>query len=625
MSRQRDAAARPTAGRLVGGRYRLESVLGRGGMGVVWSAHDQSLRRRVAVKEVVVPRDLDPAAARALRDRTMREARTAARIWTEGSVAIYDVVDDGGQPWIVMEQLPPRTLQDELTETGGLPAVDVARIGLEVLAGLSAAHAAGVMHRDVKPGNVMFRPGPRGRHAVLGDFGIAHFDGDPTLTATGMMMGSPSYVAPERARGAPATAAADLWSLGVTLWAAVQGTSPFQRENPLATLSAVLTEEVPRADRAGPLEPLLRGLLQKDPAHRMDATQARRLLAALVAEQTPEVPAARAVERPQLTPTRPSVAGAPGPGATTPRAGQPAAATLVPARPAVVPLAVPSADRASAGRGRARWALPAAAAAAVVGGVLVLGSALDSRDPAGPSVAEQGATTGAEPAAPEAGDEQEPTADAPAEGDAPGSGGDVPATAGAAPDAGPAAPAEPAPGEGAPADGDGAAPPGDGAAAPAPETAQDAGAPPAGTPEGFVRYEDPTGFSVDVPAGWQPERKGPRVYLRDPGSSAYLLVDQTDDPAPDPVADWQAQEPRVAARLTGYERIGEIGPVDYRGWEAADWQFVFGENQGTRVLNRNVVTGPDHAYALYWSVPSSRWDAMLPVQEQIAASFQPAP
>ncbi len=146
----------------------------------------------------------------------------------------------------------------------------------------------------------------------------------------------------------------------------------------------------------------------------------------------------------------------------------------------------------------------------------------------------------------------------------------------------------------------------------------------AAVPDGFEVWTDPTGFSVAVPAGWQAEREGPRVYLRDPDSSAYLLVDQTDDPADDPVADWQQQEPSVAERLENYERVGEIEAVEFRGWEAADWQFVFGEDQGTRVLNRNVVTAPDQAYALYWSVPASQWEDLLPVHEQVVASFQPA-
>jgi hypothetical protein len=151
-----------------------------------------------------------------------------------------------------------------------------------------------------------------------------------------------------------------------------------------------------------------------------------------------------------------------------------------------------------------------------------------------------------------------------------------------------------------------------------------AGSEPAPVPEGYQLHQDPTGFSVAVPAGWTVEREGPRVYFHDPASRAYLLVDQTDEPQPDPVADWQRQEPRVAQRMENYERLGEIGPVEYRGWQAADWEFVFGPGQGTHVLNRNLVTSPDQAYALYWSVPSSQWDQLLPVHEQVLATFQPA-
>jgi hypothetical protein len=138
-------------------------------------------------------------------------------------------------------------------------------------------------------------------------------------------------------------------------------------------------------------------------------------------------------------------------------------------------------------------------------------------------------------------------------------------------------------------------------------------------------YTDETGFTVAVPQGWRAERDGPRVYFRDPQSRAYLMVDQTDSPAPDPVADWQQQEPAVADRLESYERLGQIEAVDFRGWEAADWEFVFGPGQSTRVLNRNVVTAPDQAYALYWSVPASAWEELLPVHEQVVGSFEPAP
>lgn len=570
-------------GRLVAGRYRLDEVLGRGGMGTVWAGYDTVLERPVAIKEVVPPREADDAERVMLRERTMREARTAARISAEGVVALYDVVEDDARPWIVMERLPARTLADEVAERGPLPTEEVLAIADALLAGLAAAHGAGILHRDVKPSNVMFRHGPAGPRAVLVDFGIAHLDGDATLTATGMMMGSPAYLAPERAHGRPAGPAADLWSLGVTLWTAVEGRSPFLRENALATLTAVITEEVPPTGRAGPLGPLLAGLLHKDPDERLDAASARDLLdhmgtANHLPVSTAEMPAP--VHRAGATTTRvadlfddppPSGPGEPG----------------EPDRP---PPASPA---------RRRRPLAVVAVLALLIGAAVVGVTVLRPDDAGGEGGEAASQQQAEQApADEAGPGDEAEPDPPADDAQP-----------APPEEAPQEPApEPAPEAGGePEQGSGA-----GAAEGRPEV-----------PPGMERYTDPTGFSVAVPQGWQAERDGPRVYLRDPGSSAYLLVDQTDTPAADPVADWQQQEPAVARRLTGYERIGEIVPVNFRGWRAADWQFVFGRDQGTRVLNRNVVTAPDKAYALYWSVPTSRWEEMLPVHEQVVGSFEP--
>lgn len=569
--------SRSLTGRSVGGRYRLEQVLGRGAMGVVWAARDELLERDVAIKEVIPPSDIREVERAALRTRTLREARTAARISAEGAVAIYDVVEDDGRPWIVMERLPATTLADELAEHGPLSTREAAEVGASLLAGLSAAHAAGVLHRDVKPANVLFRPGPGGRRAVLGDFGIAHVDGDATMTATTMAMGSPAYVAPERAQGRPATAASDLWSLGVTLWAAVEGRSPFHRENALAALTAVVTEEVPPAPHAGALGSLLDGLLRKDPAERVDAETARGLLAAVLAggpgegmSTTQVLP----VEEPPAAagPLPPSIAPATGPDVVP--TGDDGDGWWEPAAPQPVPARRP--------RPRAGLVL----ATLLVLGVVGAGAVWLWPDDETPVAAQE------EPAAPTVPEASEPAAE--------------PEATEPEPEAEPE-PEPPAPEPTEPA---------------APDPPPDQGGP-ATVPDGFELYTDPSGFSVAVPAGWQVERDGPRVYLRDPGSRAYLLVDQTDEPKADPVADWQAQEPAVAERLDSYSRIGEIRPVDFRGWRAADWEFVFGEGRATHVLNRNVVTGPTKAYALYWSVPSAQWDAMLPIHEQVVASFQP--
>jgi serine/threonine protein kinase len=206
--------AEPSADRLLAGRYALQEVLGRGGMGVVWLATDLRLDRPVAVKEVTFALHLSDEERRVLRERTLREARTAARLDHPSVTAVYDVVEEDGRPWLVMEHVESCSLQQVIDGQGPLPWPAVARIGLDVLAGLTAAHEAGVVHRDVKPANVLVAPDGR---ACLTDFGIATATGDPTLTTTGAIIGSPSYMAPERAHGERTGPVADLWSLGAKL------------------------------------------------------------------------------------------------------------------------------------------------------------------------------------------------------------------------------------------------------------------------------------------------------------------------------------------------------------------------------------------------------------------------
>jgi serine/threonine protein kinase len=275
-----------SAERLLAGRYALRDVLGRGGMGVVWLATDLRLERPVAVKEVTFALHLSDDERRVLRERTMREARTAARLDHPSVTSVYDVVEEDGRPWLVMELVESCSLQQLIDGQGSLPWPAVARIGLDVLAGLTAAHQAGIVHRDVKPANVLVAPDGR---ACLTDFGIATATGDPAITTTGAIIGSPSYMAPERANGEPPGPAVDLWSLGATLYTAVEGRQAFARGEPMATLMAVVTEEPPPPTHAGPLEPVLRGLLTKDPAHRMTAEQARQELQAAL-DGTREAP-----------------------------------------------------------------------------------------------------------------------------------------------------------------------------------------------------------------------------------------------------------------------------------------------------------------------------------------------
>jgi serine/threonine protein kinase len=274
--------------RVVADRYTLDHVIGRGGMGVVWLAGDRLLDRRVALKELCFPPELTDDERAVLCERTRREARAAARLDHPCVTRVYDVVEEGGKPWLVMAHVPSRSLQKMLEESGPLPPEVAARIGLDVLSALEAAHAAGIVHRDVKPSNVLV--GQDG-HACLTDFGIATTTGDSSLTTGGSLIGSPSYMAPERAHGERPGPPVDLWSLGATLYTAVEGRPPFDRGEPMATLFAVVQEPPAPMLRAGPLAPVLQGLLTKDPAQRTTAPLARQQLGAVAAGFAPSVPA----------------------------------------------------------------------------------------------------------------------------------------------------------------------------------------------------------------------------------------------------------------------------------------------------------------------------------------------
>ncbi|MFF5976328.1 serine/threonine-protein kinase [Streptomyces sp. NPDC012769] len=269
---------------LIAGRYRLLDVLGEGGMGTVWRARDELLGREVAVKEVRAPAGLPTEDRDRLYARLEREARSAARIAHRNVVTVYDVALDDGRPWIVMELVRGLTLAETMEAEGPLPPRRAAHVGAEVLAALRAAHAAGVLHRDVKPANVLLSNDGR---VVLTDFGIAAVAGTSPLTMTGELIGSPEYLAPERALGRTPGPAADLWSLGVLLYAAVEGVSPFRRETALDTLRTVVDEEPAPPEHAGPLAPVIEGLLRKDPEQRLPAETAEEELRLVGAGGTP--------------------------------------------------------------------------------------------------------------------------------------------------------------------------------------------------------------------------------------------------------------------------------------------------------------------------------------------------
>lgn len=256
-------------GRLVAGRYRITGRLGRGGMGTVWRADDELLGRRVAVKELH---------AEGEEDRALREARTVAQIRHPHVIVLFDVVEEDGRPWIVMELVDGRSLAEVLTQDGPLAPREAARVGAAVTGALRAAHERGVLHRDIKPGNVLVEHGT-GR-VVLTDFGIARVAGATTLTKAGDFVGSPEYTAPERMSGQAAGPASDLWSVGVLLCAAVVGRSPFRRDSLGEVLHAVVFDEIRPPERTGPLLPVVEALLRREPGRRPTAEETETLLAA---------------------------------------------------------------------------------------------------------------------------------------------------------------------------------------------------------------------------------------------------------------------------------------------------------------------------------------------------------
>jgi eukaryotic-like serine/threonine-protein kinase len=260
---------------MLAGRYHLQRLLGRGAMGAVWEADDTVLRRPVAVKEVVLPPGLSPEERAVSCERTLREARAIARLGHPNVVTLFDVLDEDSRPWVVMELVPSRSLADVIKEDGPIHPHRAATVGLAILSALEAAHAAGITHRDVKPGNILL--GHDGR-VKLTDFGIARAAGDTTITGTGLLVGSPSYLAPEIVRGQEAGPAGDLWGLGATLYAAVEGRAPFAGVDAMDTLAKVVQDPPAPFNRAGPLVPALSAMLNKDPLRRASPVLARRLL-----------------------------------------------------------------------------------------------------------------------------------------------------------------------------------------------------------------------------------------------------------------------------------------------------------------------------------------------------------
>ncbi|MFB4306161.1 protein kinase [Actinomadura sp. GTD37] len=656
----------PTGERLLARRYRLVTQVGRGGMGTVWQAHDEVLGRDVAVKEVILPHGLTDEERAVHHKRTFREARTAARLGHPGVVTVYDVVEEDDRPWIIMELIKARSLDQVIKQEGPLEPRRAAEIGRQMLAALHAAHGAGVLHRDVKPSNVLITgTGRMGERAVLTDFGIATAAGDATLTQTGLVMGSPAYIAPERARGRVAGPASDLWSLGVTLYAMLHGRSPFERPEPMAALVAVISEEPDPPDKGGRLVPVIEGLLRKNPDQRMDAIEAGAVLDDIVRQETVDTQRTMAVEfsmdelpGPQTTATDSAYRSHPYaesyaepypetyapdqplPDEIDPADDRPDVADATAASPEAVPDARPdqltSLDLPA---GIARRRRPRAAAANPGETAPDPGRASSWRpgpptEPAGAVAAGQGP--------PEPGpDTHFPPTTHPAArpalaanrnvlivaaivlvvimvvaGIAFAGGGDEQKgrKAGAtAPPSGAATPSAPA--ASATPSTSPSTPPGSGA-----------------LPAGFTLHKDRSGYHVPVPKGWSgPERKHGGDYFYSSDRKVYFQIDQTDDPNESAIGDWRRQE-RGGAGWPGYKKIriaptGDHPPVpDTRGGDdSADWEFTYKGDGGERmrILNRGFVA-KGHGYAILLRAPDKEWDKVFADLQPVYEHFKPA-
>ncbi|MEU2394753.1 serine/threonine-protein kinase [Streptomyces sp. NPDC007369] len=348
------------AGAVLAGRYRLVEPIGSGGMGKVWRAHDELLNRTVAVKELTAALFVAQADRDVLHARTQKEARAAARIQHPGVVTVHDVLEHDDRPWIVMEYIDGPSLAEAARAAGRIEPREAARIGLHVLGALRAAHAVGVLHRDVKPGNVLLA---RDGRVLLTDFGIAAIEGDSSITRTGEIVGSIDYLAPERVTGGTPDPASDLWSLGATLYTAVEARSPFRRTSPISSLQAVVNDEPPALRQSGPLGPVITALLRKDPEERPSAQETERMLLEVMEGREPKAAQAyvptRAVTPQELADVR------------DPEADRPAPADA--ARTAELPARPEPASRPNPTAGRIKRAAAVALVAALVGGGAVFG------------------------------------------------------------------------------------------------------------------------------------------------------------------------------------------------------------------------------------------------------------
>ncbi|MFF5281737.1 protein kinase [Streptomyces sp. NPDC013171] len=627
-------------GRLLSGRYRLGAVLGRGGMGTVWRAVDETLGRTVAVKELRFPTSIDEDEKRRLITRTLREAKAIARIRNNGAVTVYDVVDEDDRPWIVMELIEGKSLADAVREDGTLTPRRAAEVGLAILDVLRSAHREGILHRDVKPSNVLIAEDGR---VVLTDFGIAQVEGDPSITSTGMLVGAPSYISPERARGHKPGPAADMWSLGGLIYAAVEGNPPYDKGSAIATLTAVMTEPVDPPKNAGPeLEKVIYGLLAKDPAQRLDDAGARVLLRAVLdapepvpaasPEVTTVVPLPPRPEQTAVVPATPAADKGPDAAAERMRGALKSvrnAAASVKAEPTPAPaprLATeplrgggkPAPARAPLTDVVPRRTLVIIAAVAVLA---VLGTILAVSLGGGGDEGNQGKGGGGTTASAGA-----------STGGADGSGGSGSGGAQGQSSGGPGQQGGVQPGDNGSTGSTGA----DGTTG---STDGQHGTTPSGKPGGDAGKQLPAGyavvtngplhFSMAMPASFK-QRSIPGYSLgaifSESGGFPRVQVDYNGSPKDDAASAWELARYGVAATSQDYKHLG-IRTVSYKGYPTvADWEFERTQ-KGIRVhvLNRGFKVDATHGYSIMVSCATDEWNGAecKTLRETAFATFSP--
>ncbi|MEU6416548.1 serine/threonine-protein kinase [Streptomyces spiralis] len=575
--------------RVIAGRYRLEARIGRGGMGIVWRATDQLLGRRVAVKELPFDETLSAEEARQQRDRTLREARAVAQLRHPHVIVVHDIAEQDERPFIVMELIEGGSLADRIAERGPVDAAEAARIGIALLSALRTAHAAGVLHRDIKPANVLVESGTD--RVVLTDFGIAQVAGATTLTETGSFVGSPEYTAPERMSGGGTGPQSDLWSLGALLCTVLSGESPFRRDSLGGILHAVVMDEIRPPAQAGPILPVVRGLLERDPDRRLEAAEAERMLRAFLETGHTPQPSRPSSSPSRYTPTQRNVPQAP-------PSTEPTRATRSSRSGSVT-----SASAGSSGGADGSGAQGASGGPSSSQGPGVPGGAGGAQEAPGPRstrgvlavallvAALAGAGVSAAALLMNGGG----SGGHPSVSSAPGTAVGVPGSdpAGTATGSSPTPSVSVSPSSTVPS----------GPAATVTETRSApaaAGGPTA--PSGYHLVHDRAGFSVAVPDGFTRSPQGVRIFYMSPGETFRLGIKSAEPEAGGPLAVMRRADAAGPDTNPGYHD-GRVTGTSHRGHPAALWEFTWN--------GFSAAEGPRHTYDLCWEENGRMYDVWV--------------